>query len=256
MAQIFPRWTNKIPFLVGAGAPVALLGVVFVVWYYFSPRFTDVGYQPTQPVPFSHKLHAGQMGLDCRYCHNTVEQAAFAAVPPNQTCMNCHSNLDLGERQRRLQPLFDSWEQKSTLAWVKVHMLPDYAYFNHAVHLNAGVGCSSCHGRIDQMEVVYQAEPLSMSWCLDCHRNPGPHLRPADQVTNMAWFETDAAKAYDPTKDPARKRKLDTTWLNEGALRNPDDLSGLDTHYGSNNAVAIPADVINPPVSNCSGCHR
>jgi hypothetical protein len=149
------------------------------------------------------------MGLDCRYCHNTVEDAGFAAIPANQTCMNCHANLDLGERQRRLQPLFDSWEGKSTLEWVKVHMLPDYAYFNHSVHLNAGVGCSSCHGRIDQMVVVYQAEPLSMSWCLDCHRDPTPHLRPVDQVTNMAWFESDAAKSYDPAADPTRKRRLD-----------------------------------------------
>jgi len=237
VAQIFPRWTNKIPFMAAVGAPVALCGIVFIVWYYFSPRFTDVGYQPTQPVPFSHKLHAGQMGLDCRYCHSSVEDAAYAAIPPNQTCMNCHANLDLGEKQARLQPLFDSWEGESTLEWVKVHMLPDYAYFDHSVHLNAGVGCSSCHGRIDQMEIVYQAEPLSMGWCLDCHRDPTPHLRPVDQVTNMAWFESEESKSYDPAADPTRKRKL-------------------DPHFLNNYSDPIPSDVLNPPISNCSGCHR
>jgi hypothetical protein len=114
-------------------------------------------------------------------------------------------------------------------------MLPDYAYFNHSVHLNAGVGCSSCHGRIDQMDVVYQAEPLSMSWCLDCHRNPEPNLRPHDQVTNMAWSAADA-DAYDAAKDPNRKRKFDAELVSPGMPRTPEHL--------------------NPPISNCSGCHR
>jgi len=235
VAQIFPRWTNKIPLLVGVGAPVALCGVVFVVWYYFSPRFTDVGYTPVQPVPYSHKLHVAQLGLDCRYCHSTVEDAPFASLPSNAVCMNCHANLDLGERQKRVQPLIDSYEGKQPLEWVKVHMLPDFAYFNHAVHLTAGVGCSSCHGRIDQMDVVSQAAPLSMSWCLDCHRNPEPQLRPADQITNMAWSTADADR-YDPSKDPDRKRKFSATSVVPGLRRAPDQ--------------------INPPISNCSGCHR
>jgi len=219
--------------MVGVTAPVVLCGVVFVVWYYFSPKFSDVGYQPVQPVPYSHKLHAGEMGLDCRYCHSSVEQGGFAAIPPNNTCMNCHGNLDLGERQRRVQPVIDSFEGKSTLEWVKVHLLPDYAYFTHDAHLNAGVGCSTCHGRIDQMEVVYQAKPLSMSWCIDCHRNPGPNLRPADKITDMSW---DPEKHdYDAAADPTRKRKYFK------------DLTEFDQ---------VPADAVNPPVSNCSGCHR
>lgn len=235
MAQIFPRWTNKIPLMVGVAAPVALCGIVFVIWYYFSPKFTDVGYMPTQPVPYSHKLHVSQLGLDCRYCHSSVEDNAFAAIPPNNTCMNCHANLDLGERQRRVQPLIDSYEGKSTLEWVKVHMLPDYAYFSHSPHLNAGVGCSTCHGRVDQMEIVSQAQPLSMSWCLDCHRDPKPYLRPTDQITNMAWFDSPESQSYDPAKDPNRKR-----------------------HYVANRTELgqLPGDVINPPVANCSGCHR
>ncbi|MCC6623695.1 MAG: cytochrome c3 family protein [Deltaproteobacteria bacterium] len=235
MAQIFPRWTNKIPFMVGVTAPVALCGVVFVVWYYFSPKFTDVGYMPSQPVPYSHKLHVSQLGIDCRYCHSTVEEASFASIPPNGTCMNCHANLDLGERQRRVQPVIDSYEGKSTLEWVKVHMLPDYAYFAHAPHINAGVGCESCHGRVDQMEIVYQDQPLSMSWCLDCHRDPTPHLRPRDQVTTMGWLGSPEAAAYDPDKDPTRTRKL---------VKNLVELP------------QVPADALNPPIANCSGCHR
>lgn len=236
VAQIFPRWTNKIPLMLGVGAPVALCGVVFVVWYYFSPRFTDVGYQPTQPVPFSHKLHAGEMGIDCQYCHSTVETSASAAIPPNNVCMNCHANLDLGpERQPKVQPLIDSFEGKQPLEWVRVHMLPDYAYFDHSVHINAGVGCASCHGRIDQMDVVHQVEPLSMSWCLDCHRNPEPHLRPADQVTNMGWSAADA-EAYDPAADATRRRRYDAALVQPGATRGH--------------------DYLNPPISNCSGCHR
>lgn len=234
MAQIFPRWTNKLPLAIGLGAPVALCGVVFVVWYYFSPKFTDVGYQPVQPVPFSHKLHAGEMGIDCRYCHATVEDAPMASIPPNATCMNCHSNVDLGDRAKRIQPLIDSYEGGETLEWVRVHMLPDYAYFDHSVHVNAGVGCASCHGQVEQMDTVYQAEPLSMSWCLDCHRNPESHLRPTDQVTNMAWDNADGS--YDPAKDDARKRIYDPATI------------------GAN--VARPADHLNPPTNNCSGCHR
>ncbi|MFT7581388.1 MAG: hypothetical protein ACI9MR_003064 [Myxococcota bacterium] len=190
--------------MIGVVTPVALCGIVFIIWYWFSPKYTDVGYQPQQPVPFSHALHAGEMGMDCRYCHNTVEDAAHAAIPPAATCMNCHENLDLGDRQRRVQPVFDAYEGKKPLEWVRVHMLPDYAYFNHSVHVAAGVGCSSCHGRIDQMEVVYQAKPLSMSWCLDCHRGFEENLRPLDQVTKMDWEP--GATDYDWKTDEARVR--------------------------------------------------
>lgn len=185
MAVIFPRWTNRIPFAIGASAPVLLGVVVGAVWYWFSPKFTDVGYAPVQPVPYSHKLHAGDLGIDCRYCHNTVEVAARAAVPPTQTCMNCHKTV-LPESPK-LAPIRESFASGRPVEWVRVHMLPDYAFFNHSVHVGAGVGCAECHGRIDQMKVVQQAQPLSMSWCLDCHKDPDPRLRPRDQVTNMAW---------------------------------------------------------------------
>ena len=206
MPAIFPRWTNKIPLAIGVLGPLALAGAVGGVWYYFSPKFTDVGYRPQQPVPFSHKLHAGDMGMDCRYCHNTVERAAVAAVPPAQTCMNCHSLVK--KDSPRLKLVRDSYNTGETIPWVRVHQLPDYAFFDHRPHLAAGVGCASCHGRIDKMTVVEMDQPLSMGWCLDCHRNPEPHLRPRDQITTLAWDIEVDGKAYDANKDPTRTREV------------------------------------------------
>ena len=206
MPAIFPRWTNKIPLAIGVLGPLALAGLVGGVWYYFSPKFTDVGYRPEQPVPFSHKLHAGDMGMDCRYCHNTVERAAHAAVPPAQTCMNCHSLVK--KDSPRLKLVRDSYNTGETIPWVRVHQLPDYAFFDHRPHLAAGVGCASCHGRIDKMTVVEMDQPLSMGWCLDCHRDPEPHLRQRDQITNMEWDLEVDGKAYDANKDPTRTREI------------------------------------------------
>lgn len=185
MAVIFPRWTNRIPLAIGVGAPVVLSAVVGAVWYWFSPYYTDVGYSPEQPVPFSHKLHAGDLGLDCRYCHNTVERGAYAAIPPTATCMNCHAQIL--PQSPKLAPIRESFASGEPVEWVRVHMLPDYAFFNHSVHVAAGVGCAECHGRVDQMKIVEQAQPLSMGWCLECHNDPEPRLRPLSEITNMGW---------------------------------------------------------------------
>lgn len=204
MAQLFPRWTNRVPLAVALSLPAVGLVVIVSIWYWWSPKFTDVGYQPEQPVEFSHQLHAGQMGMDCRYCHNTVEESAHAAVPPTATCMNCHATVV--PDSPLLEPVRASAETGEPIEWVRVHMLPDYAYFDHSAHVGAGVGCVSCHGQIDQMPIVRQAEPLSMSWCLDCHRNPEPNLRPRDEVTNMAWSSAEAG--YDPHTDPTRTRDV------------------------------------------------
>ena len=203
MAVIFPRWTNLLPVMLAGGALVAAPAAVFGVWYWFSPKFTDVGYQPDQPVPFSHAMHAGNLGMDCRYCHSTVERSAYAAIPPTQTCMNCHQLVKADSPF--LEPVRESWKTGRPVQWQRVHILPDYAFFNHSVHVAAGVGCVSCHGRIDQMEKVTQDQPLSMSWCLSCHRNPEPFLRPVAEVTNMEW-DAKAAK-YLASADPARKRQ-------------------------------------------------
>ena len=159
MAQIFPRSLNRLPlYLALAGVLVPSTAVAFV-WYYFSPRFTDVGYQPEQPVPYSHKLHVGELRLDCRYCHASVENSSVANVPPTQACMNCHQ-LVMRDSEK-LKPIRDSAATGQPMRWVRVHKLPEYAYFNHRAHISAGVGCVSCHGRIDEMEVVQQEQPLS-----------------------------------------------------------------------------------------------
>ncbi len=183
--QIFPRQLNYLALVGGLVATAALSGAVFVFWYYFSPKNLQVGYAPKQPVAYSHRLHAGELGLDCRYCHSSVEASQEAAIPPTQTCMGCHAVVKADSAL--LAPVRESWASGKPIPWVRVHKLPEHAYFDHSVHLAAGVGCASCHGRIDQMEVVRIEAPLSMSWCLDCHRNPAPHLRPKEEITNMAW---------------------------------------------------------------------
>jgi hypothetical protein len=186
MPQIFPQWTNKIPFYLLSGIIIALAAIVGFFWYFGSPHYTDVGYQPEQPIPYSHRLHAGDLGLDCRYCHTGVERSPVAGVPPTQTCMNCHTIVKTDSEKLRV--LKASWENNEPIKWVRVYKTPDYTYFDHSAHVNTGIGCENCHGRIDQMDVVYQAKSLSMGWCLDCHRDPAPSLRPVSEVTNMTWI--------------------------------------------------------------------
>jgi hypothetical protein len=182
---VFPRWANYLLPVILITVAGAGLYAPTVVGFGFSPKTTDVGYQPTQPVPFSHALHVGDLGMDCRYCHNTVERAAFAALPATQTCMNCHTSIK--PESPRLAPVRESWTKGSSVPWVKIHDLPDYAYFNHSAHVNKGVGCVTCHGRLDQMEQVYQVKSLSMSWCLDCHRAPEKYLRTESEITSMNY---------------------------------------------------------------------
>jgi hypothetical protein len=213
---IFPRWSNKVLpilffFVLGPGVTAAIAGV----WYYGTNKHVEVGFQPVQPVDFSHKLHAGDLGMDCRYCHFTVERAAMAAVPPTETCMNCHWKVRA--ESVKLLPVRESWSNDTPIPWIRVHNLPDYAYFDHSAHLAAGVGCVSCHGRIDQMPIVTQVQPLSMGWCLDCHRDPAPHVRDPAEITVMD-FQPDLAKS--------------------GQV-----------------AVAKNGRTLQPP-THCSGCHR
>jgi hypothetical protein len=194
MAQILPPWINRLPLVGAVGGLVAAVLAVGGVWYFFSPKFTDAGYQPYQPVPYSHRLHAGEMGIDCRYCHASVEVSSVANVPPTAVCMNCHRLVK--RDSPLLAPIRDSAQNGHPMRWVRVHHLPDYAYFNHKVHLAGGIGCVTCHGRIDTMDVVTQMQPLSMSWCLDCHRNPGPNRRPVSEITNMKWAPPKDAAAF------------------------------------------------------------
>jgi len=191
---VFPPWTNKLRQLLGALLVLGPVYLVVLVGTGASPKTTDVGYAPEQPVPYSHALHVGQLGLDCRYCHNTVEVAAKAAIPSTQTCMNCHARIRA--TSPKLLAVRESYATGMPVPWVRVHDLPDYVYFNHAAHVRRGVGCVSCHGRVDTMEVVQQVAPLSMGWCLDCHRQPERHLRPPELVTSMDWVAPEDPVAY------------------------------------------------------------
>lgn len=185
MPQIFPKTANILPLMSLAGALFGGVFLIFIVWYYFSPEFTDVGYAPEQPVPYSHEIHVAKLGMDCRYCHNTVEVSKHANIPATQTCMNCHNMVRTDALT--LLPVRESWATGAPIEWVNVHVLPDYAQFSHAVHVNNGVGCETCHGRVDQMAYVYQQSPLNMQWCIDCHRAPERHLRPRSEITTMGW---------------------------------------------------------------------
>ena len=185
MSAIFPKWTNRLPGMIITGVLLVGTAVTAGVWYYFTPKYTRVGYQPIQPVPFSHATHSGQLGMDCRYCHTGVEKSWFSNIPASSTCMNCH-NLVLKD-DPRLALVRESAQTGRPIPWVQIHKLPDFAYFNHSVHVNRGISCVECHGRVDQMEEIYHAQPFGMSFCLECHRHPELKLRPPDKITDLAW---------------------------------------------------------------------
>jgi len=225
MANIFPKGTNQT--VLQAGLVLSIVGglVTMAVWYYFTPKYSRVGYQPVQPVAFQHDLHVKQLGLDCRYCHSYVEVSSHSNVPTTQTCMNCHR--DIQKDNPKLKPIRDSWATGQPVAWVKIHNVPDYAYFNHSAHVNRGVSCVSCHGQVNEMDVTFQHESQSMGWCLQCHRNPENAVRPIAAATpgatspvfNLDW------KPPEGTTQGELGRKLVQDWK------------------------------INPP-KDCAACHR
>ena len=216
MAQIFHRSANFLARFSLLGTVVlgglALTGVLVVAR---SPYITNQRVSRNQPIQFSHKHHVGDEGIDCRYCHTSVESSAYAGIPPTKTCMNCHSVLfnNIGY----LEPIRESYRTDQSIQWVKVHRLADYVYFNHSIHINKGIGCSSCHGPINQMPLVFQASPLTMSWCLDCHRNPQANLRPKDQIFNMDW------------KAPADQEEVGQKLAAEYKLRTTVELTSCST---------------------------
>lgn len=224
MANIFPRGSNFLPIkiviclLVLGGAATAGF------WYYFTNKYTNVGYQPVQPVPFPHDIHVKQVGMDCRYCHSFVEVAAHSNVPTTQVCMNCHQQIQ--KDNPKLQAVRDSWQTGKAINWVQIHKTPDYVYFNHSAHVNRGVSCVSCHGKINEMPVVYHAQPLSMDFCLNCHRNPEEALRPLDKITDLDWEPTPKQGQSVKEAQIELGSKLKADWQ------------------------------INPPDKNCFGCHR
>jgi hypothetical protein len=186
MSQIFPRGANAVArmSLVGVLALAALVGWILLTlmrssWLTKQNEFVE------QPLQFSHAHHVGGEGLDCRYCHTSVEKSSFAGIPPTKTCMNCHSVL--WTNAPILEPVRASLRNDTPLTWIRVNDLPDFVYFNHQIHVRQGVGCATCHGPVDKMPLMYQARSLQMEWCLDCHRSPEKYLRPREQVFNMAY---------------------------------------------------------------------
>ncbi len=184
--QIFHRSTNTL-------SRASIYGAVFIVaglgWALMqiqrSPYITYAGVAKPQPVPFSHQHHVTGLGIDCRYCHTSVEQSSFAGIPPTKTCMNCHAQI--WTNAKLLEPVRASYRSGESLQWTRVNQVPDFVYFNHSIHINKGVGCNTCHGPVDQMPLMYQYASLQMEWCLDCHRASEKYLRPRDQVFNMRY---------------------------------------------------------------------
>lgn len=202
MSLLFPRWMNVLPTVAAVGGLVGATSVVGGFWYYATPKFYRVGYMPVQPGGgFNHQIHAGKLGMDCRYCHTKVEKSAEANIPNVATCYGCHAEGKLvkysesEQHKARTNFVREAYAADAPVAWRRVHKVPDYVRnFPHNIHVNAGVSCYSCHGQITGMPVVYQAESLSMSWCLDCHRNPEQSIVPRDKVTQLQWVEQHLAE--------------------------------------------------------------
>jgi hypothetical protein len=186
MSQIFHRSTNSLSKFSVFGALFLVSGLVWVLLEVNRSSYVTRAHEARpQPVPFSHAHHVGGLGVDCRYCHTSVERAAYAGIPPTKTCMNCHSQI--WSQSPTLEPVRASFRSDKSIEWTRVHDLPDFVYFNHSAHVNKGVGCSTCHGRVDQMPLMWQEKSLQMEWCLDCHRHPERYLRPKAEVFNIAW---------------------------------------------------------------------
>jgi len=230
--QIFHRSTNTI-------ARATIYGAVFVVaalgWalneFQRSPYITYAEVARPQPVPFSHQHHVAAMGIDCRYCHTSVETSSFAGIPPTKTCMNCHSQL--WTNAQLLEPVRESYRTGKSLVWTRANDLPDFVYFNHSIHIHKGVGCNTCHGPVDRMPVMYNYASLQMEWCLNCHRNAEQYLRPRDQVFNMRY------------EQPSSSQPL----VVDGKAYTDQDSLGRDLKQKYH--VRSVADI-----TSCSTCHR
>jgi hypothetical protein len=247
MSTIFPKWINAIPAL-GAGAAISTLALaVGGIWYYATPEFWEVGYMPKQPGGgFNHQIHAGKLGMDCRYCHSHVENSAEANIPTVSTCYGCHSEGKLAKlaasdssdamgHKAKTQFIRDAYAANASIEWARVHKLPDYVRnFPHHAHISAGVSCISCHGNIARMPVVWQHESLSMGWCLECHRAPHEHLVP---------------KAGDLKPDGSKYAESLATRLFDVEKMREDKQSMLDQgkRFYESRKIAAP--------ENCGACH-
>lgn len=189
LIQVFPRWFDWVARAALTGSALAVPGAAVALGLFYRSDYVTARHdQPRQPVPFSHQHHVGELGIDCRYCHSSVEESRFAGLPPIETCMNCHEQIWVGSQV--LEPVRSSWKSGMPIRWQRVHQLPGFVYFDHAIHVAKGVGCVSCHGRVDEMPLTRQVEPLTMDWCLNCHRDPAPHLRPRHEVWSTTWIHS------------------------------------------------------------------
>lgn len=212
MPQPFRRWTN-----VGSKGSIlgSLLLLSLATWagivYVSSSYGTGAGVAPVQPIPFSHEHHAGILGIDCRYCHTTVEQSAVAGIPPTSICMKCHSQIWVGSSM--LAPVRASYSSDRSITWKRVYNTPGFVYFAHNIHVQKGVGCSTCHGPVNRMPFTYQEPSLLMDWCLDCHRNPAQAVRPRDKIFDMTYVP------------PANQQEVGDELVKEYKIRSPHDLT-------------------------------
>ncbi|HET9409202.1 MAG TPA: cytochrome c3 family protein [Candidatus Sulfotelmatobacter sp.] len=194
MPQIFQRSTNTLSRATIYGAVFVLVALGWIGYeVQSSPYLTYAGVRKPQPVPFSHQHHVSGLGIDCRYCHTSVETSSFAGIPPTKTCMNCHSQI--WTNAALLEPVRASYRSGESLQWTRVNQLPDFVYFNHSIHVNKGVGCNTCHGPVDEMPLMYQQASLQMEWCLNCHRAPQKNLRPREEVFNMRYQQPSSGHA-------------------------------------------------------------
>lgn len=229
MSGLFPKWVNALPTVLAFGGIGGATVTVAGVWYYATPAFFEVGYMPTQPGSgFNHQIHAGKLGLDCRYCHTKIEESPEANIPNVATCYGCHATGRVSSQivsDDKAAFIREAYEADASIEWRRIHKLPDYVRnFPHHVHLKAGVSCFSCHGQIMGMPVVYQAESLAMGWCLECHRAPEKHLVPPDQVTKLVWVEN--------------------------------ELGGRADGESSVDVEALMASLRRDPPQNCGACHH
>ncbi len=186
MAQIFHRSANTLSRLSIYGAVFIVAGLSYALYAIGeSPYFTEVNVAREQPVPFSHKHHSGVLGIDCRYCHTSVEESSFAGLPPTQTCMTCHSQIWVNSPM--LEPVRASYREDRSIAWTRVNALPDFAYFDHSIHVHKGIGCTTCHGPVAEMPLTWRTQTLYMAWCLDCHRQPEKYARPREDVFKVDY---------------------------------------------------------------------
>jgi hypothetical protein len=238
MAQIFHRSTNELSRITILAAVVLVSGLLWAALeLQRSPYVTYAGVAHMQPVPFSHQHHVSGLGIDCRYCHTSVEISGYAGIPPTKTCMNCHAQI--WTNAPMLEPVRESFRSGKSLVWTRANDLPDFVYFDHSIHVNKGVGCATCHGPVDRMPLMYNQASLQMEWCLDCHRAPEKYLRPRDQVFNMRYEQPTGVK---PVQLPGADGKSVQRYTSQLDLGNE-----LKNRYHLRSVKDI---------TSCSTCHR